>query len=220
MKEIADCIYNELLSVHSNDPSVVVTPINNLEILTYYGTKRIHWHRDQVYNKDGSFQQSQNSQLKGTVTSILILFDQRELEMGLFKRGAKSPLHKDTTMILFEHGALFHLHPNDEEDQIRTIFSQTIPSFYKHRGTGVNKDGELSVGFVFRSCTKRWRVCSETGKFVVNLTEEEKAKVREKEEMVENYMKGKRTKCGQTKKEFEEFIQTLYRQAKDKYLTV
>lgn len=100
MRVIANCIYEELLSVHNSDPSVVVAPINNLEVLTYYGKKGICWHRDQVYNKDGSFQQSQNSQLKGTVTSILILFDNRELEMGLFKRGATSPLHKDTKMFL------------------------------------------------------------------------------------------------------------------------
>ena len=220
MRVIANCIYEELLSVHNNDPSVVVAPINNLEVLTYYGKKGIRWHRDQVYNKDGSFQQSQNSQLKGTVTSILILFDNRELEMGLFKRGATSPLHKDTKMFLFEHGALFHLHPRDEEDQIRTIFKQTIQCFYKHRGKGVKKDSEFSVGFVFRSCAKQWRVCSETGKFIVDLTEGEKAKLRKKEEMVDDYMEGKRTKCGQTKKEFESFIQSLYRRAKDKYLSV
>jgi hypothetical protein len=108
-------------------------------------------HRDQTFKKDGSFDQSQNSQIQDTITAILCFGDPRQLDFSLHRQ-TKRHIQKvcNSKSFKLSHGTLFVLHPQDEVPLVRKFNKKEELSFFKHSSNGVMKGG-MSLGIVFRS---------------------------------------------------------------------
>lgn len=66
---------------------------------------------------------------------------------------------------------LFLLHPEDEMDQVRSLFGlKEKKTYFKHTNTGVERASHLSIGLVFRTCVTSSRVWAHTGQLVVEQT--------------------------------------------------
>ena len=63
--------------------------LNNMEIFTYYDDKHIKYHRDQRYGRTEKFAKKENAQKQHTVTCILVVGDDRDLEFQLFRNKTK-----------------------------------------------------------------------------------------------------------------------------------
>ena len=167
MQTIASAIEKELVEAFSSDSSVDVSDcLNEVEIVSFYKDKRITFHRDQTY-KDGKFAED-NCQKQHTCTCIFVLGDPRDLEFQLHLGKEILNHHpKAYKEITLTNGALFFLHPQDEEDRVREIFDMKHRTHFKHRNNGVKGDKDkLSVGLVFRTCTKTKTVLKATGQLV------------------------------------------------------
>lgn len=171
MQIIADAIEKELVKRFSADTGVIVTiNLNELEVISFYDGKKITFHRDQTYTKEGKFC-SNNCQKQHTCTCIFVLGDERVLEFQLFLGKKKSEVNHPEAqkMIRLTNGALFFLHPEDEEDSLRQIFKMKERTHFKHRNNGVKGKGNLlSIGLVFRTCVQTRTVYKGTGQLVVN----------------------------------------------------
>lgn len=171
MQIIADAIEKEIVKRFSTDKGVIVTShLNELEVISFYDGKKITFHRDQTYTADGKFC-SNNCQKQHTCTCIFVLGDERVLEFQLFLGKKKSEVNHPEAqkMIRLTNGALFFLHPEDEEDSLRKIFKMKERTHFKHRNNGVKGKGNLlSTGLVFRTCVQTRTVYKDTGQLVVN----------------------------------------------------
>ena len=240
IQQIADSIEKYAKDMFSLDESVDVShPLNSLELAIFYGRKRIGWHRDQIY-KNGLFQNAKNSQQENTFTYILVVGNTRPLEMQLFKdiagKGASEVNSKQRCfykMFEFKHGALFLLHPQDEKDIFRSFYDEDVRSYFKHRNTGV-KSGEMSIGFVFRTASKRKEVFNSSGQ-LVSIVEEKSLiqrrrqmnaisgnRVRDmnviKERHLNQFVKGEiKSKDGKSREEMQAYLHELYRRMEDAF---
>jgi hypothetical protein len=189
---ICNSIEKEVKKQFSNDNDVKShVELNNMEIVTYYDDKQIKYHRDQRYNRRGKFMKKENAQKQHTVTCILVVGDDRDLEFQLFRNKTKNDIgpgnvkiaDRDSKVVFhLKHGDLFFLHPEDERDQIRHAFPNSLNhlTFFKHRCIGVKKDhrrkgiekhSRMSHGLVFRCCVHVNEVDVKTGQLVLNAEE-------------------------------------------------
>lgn len=130
--------------------------------LAYYdkrGLKRninqLTMHRDNLYDFEGTFLDTANSQEEHTATCILSIGDTRKLEFQCYKHSmveGEVPVTEGYNSHTFSltHGSLFVLHPKDEQTIIREYFDDISGTYFKHGNVLFGKDG-LSIGLVFRT---------------------------------------------------------------------
>ena len=179
MQFIADAIEKELVKKLSEDPQVDVNVhLNQLEVISFYDWKKITFHRDQSYSADGQFC-SNNCQKQHTCTCIFVVGDTRVLQFQLFKGQKKLSHPQALQKIQLTHGALFFLHPADEEDSIRQMFHTNERTHFKHCNNGV-EDGLMSIGLVFRACVQTRTVYNGTGQLVITSNNTKLTKTKQK----------------------------------------
>lgn len=179
MQIIADAIEQVLLHKFSADPNVDVNVhLNELEVISFYDWKKITFHRDQSYTAEGKFC-SNNCQKQHTCTCIFVVGDERVLEFQLFLGKEKVSHPEALKRITLSNGALFFLHPKDEEDAMRQIFEMNERTHFKHRNNGV-EGGLLSIGLVFRACVQTRTVYKGTGQLVLNSKNSKSTKTKRK----------------------------------------
>ena len=207
MQIIADAIEKELVNKFSADKGVDANVrLNELEVISFYDSKKITYHRDQSYTAEGQFM-ANNCQKRHTCTCIFVLGDERVLEFQLF-RGKEKVRHPEAQKkITLSHGAIFFLNPEDEEDALRKVFEINERTHFKHRNNGV-KGGLLSIGLVFRACVQTRTVYKGTGQLVLT---SESSKATETKSKCNRKMK-EYEQCW-TKRKMDEYL-------KDKYLSM
>ena len=168
MQIISDAIEKELVNKFSSDEGVDVNVhLNELEVVSFYNSKKITFHRDQSYTKKGVFMEN-NCQKQHTCTCIYVIGDERILEFQLFLGKEKIDHPEARKMIRLTNGALFFLHPKDEEDSLRQLFEMNGRTHFKHRNNGVKCGGKLSIGLVFRTCVQTRTVYKGSGRLVLD----------------------------------------------------
>jgi hypothetical protein len=211
MQLIADSIEKELVRLFSSDSGVDVNvSLNELEIVSFYSFKKITFHRDQSYNVKGEFMEN-NSQKQHTCTCIYVVGDDRVLEFQLFLGGKKVHHPEANKMIPLTNGALFFLHPKDEEDVVREMFALDKRTHWKHRNNGVKCEEKLSIGLVFRNCVQTRAVWKGTGQLVLDSLEPT-PKARQCERKLNEY-----TEC-ETKNLMDECLKKKYLAMKQRHL--
>ena len=180
---ISQSIEKEVTKQFSHDETVNTNvELNNMEIVTYYDDKQIKYHRDQRFNRNGEFLEKENAQKKHTVTCILVVGDDRDLEFQLFRNKTKNDIRRGNVKIIdsdskvvfhLKHGDLFFLHPEDERDQIRRAYPNSFNhlTFFKHMCKGLKKQVGMSHGLVFRCCVHENEVDVQTGRLVMSVNE-------------------------------------------------
>ena len=163
LKIISKTIEDFIFMTYESDKRVQQQPFNSFTIITYIHNMAISEHRDQDFNKDGSFDKIKNSQIEDTVTAILCIGDPRRLDFTLHKT-TPGKIEKICKYKSFDltHGSLFVLHPNDEKPLVRQICQKNETAFFKHSCKGVAK-GQMSLGIVFRSVSHFCQVDKSTG---------------------------------------------------------
>lgn len=166
---IADAIEKELVNNFSSDKGVDITVgLNEMEVVSFYDSKRITFHRDQSYSEHGEFM-ANNCQKQHTCTCIFVLGDDRVLEFQAYLNKKKEVDHPEAKKsIRLTNGGLFFLHPEDEADAVRELFETDKRSHFKHRNNGVVGNGQLSVGLIFRTCVQTRTVYKRTGQLVLD----------------------------------------------------
>ncbi len=164
LKTIAKNIECFLIEQYNSDKTVVLKPFTTATIITYLNQMKLPEHKDQIYKNDGSFDQSQNSQLENTITAILCFGDTRWLDFSLHKRTHRT-IQKVCYSQSFElsHGTLFVLHPQDEVPLVRKLNEKDEQTFFKHSSKGIKGGGGMSLGIVFRSTVSLCEVNKKTG---------------------------------------------------------
>lgn len=213
MQIIADAIEKELVHQFSSDEGVDVNVhLNELEVISFYDSKRITFHRDQSYSAKGEFMEN-NCQKQHTCTCIYVLGDERVLEFQLFL-GKKKLNHPEAEkMIRLTNGALFFLHPKDEEDSLRQLFKMNEKTHFKHRNNGVEFPGQLSIGFVFRTCVQTRTVYKGTGQLVLNSESKPTNTALVCERKLKDY-----EECW-TKPKMDEYLKNMYLSMKERHHT-
>ena len=160
MHRLSNAVMTELKKHFGNDPDVDISDATNMELLGYFDEKGIRFHRDQRYNRSGDFLSHLNSQKKNTVTMILVVGDERELEFQLFRRKKKGEQCQghvkvncagSSVFFKMKHGSLFILHHKDEKDMFRTAFTEELRTFFMHRSKGLLKKREMVYHLVWYS---------------------------------------------------------------------
>ena len=148
-------------------------------------------HRDQTFKKDGSFDQSQNSQIQDTITAILCFGDPRQLDFSLHRQ-TKGHIQKvcNSKSFKLSHGTLFVLHPQDEVPLVRKFNKKEELSFFKHSSNGVMKGG-MSLGIVFRSTRNLCEVNKKMG-CVFFSCENESERIKNADKVLLEYTSGKK----------------------------
>lgn len=161
-------IVEKLMKKYLGDDNTVNTNVdlNTCELICYYDDKRIRYHRDMTYTKNGDYNLKSNSQIESTAVCILVIGDTRELLFRLHDYDNKA--YGDVITMPLMHGCVLFLHPNDERDVLRWISSEQeyVHTHYRHCSEGVAGDKNLfSIGFVFRACHTTHLVDTQTGAF-------------------------------------------------------
>ena len=186
MIQIASALKNFLMRhVDNIDEYVNFEDFNLLSFICYEGIKAIKPHRDNVYCKDGSWNNNDNSQVRSTPVATIVLGDERKLCFQLYRHRDSSLFPEDAVdnkagpvkvgkPIVFElrHGDVFYLDPRTEELQWRRHYYSQARTFFKHYCDGVEgMKGLMSLGLVLRVGKNYRDVYADTGMLV--LTEEE-----------------------------------------------
>ncbi len=114
-------IMKEMKQGFNKDESVnLQVHLNELEVISHFHKKHIHFHRDQRYNSKGEFIKRQNSQQKQSLTCILAARDSRSLLFQLMRWRTKEEtgegfikLNDEDASKEFKlsNGSQFFLHP-------------------------------------------------------------------------------------------------------------
>ena len=158
-------------------PNVAVVPL-------YLKGQHFPFHRDNVYTSKGEFDTAKNSQQLNSLvygvsigpTRILIMQLMRHPTKKEYEEGRKKPVPIKGAIYKFElaHGTLFILHPADEECRMREEHKGCM-TFWQHK---VNKQKEMTLGVVLRTCTHFREVNRTTG--VLHLSPEDEATDRDR----------------------------------------
>ena len=144
--------------------------------------QQIPFHTDTTYDKNGKFIKDKNSQLKNTLTVILVVGSTRKLGMRPQTKEIKNFKQNNWCQeINLEHGDLFIIHPRDEEPCKRSCISKQHKIFYQHGNVQFGKTDQLSIGLVFRVSIHLRLYDGLSGKYIQN-----ESKIRETER---NYLK-------------------------------
>ena len=158
------------LQAYINREQIKIFPITSAVLITYLHGMTIPPHRDQQYARTGEFYQKQNSQIRDTVTAVLVVGDDRRLDFQLFKQTKKQEVVKSVAPQYFNltHGSLFILDPCDEVPVVRNCYKDYGPTFYKHSCNGVTDQNAVSLGIVFCATHHLTEVKSDSGIVVLN----------------------------------------------------
>ena len=166
---VHDFVFNDesvlhmLNSQRRHNTPIVDDKFNHLSILFYYGIEelkhnsRLGVHGDVCYDTTGTFIDSQNSQMENSLTVVLSLFDDRDVNFYLRKairrKGGKSSSWKMSNYAIhrfrLSHGNLFVLHPDDERPFHLQSDSAMLHQIH-HGNIRVNRN-QFSVAIVFRT---------------------------------------------------------------------
>ena len=209
LKTIAQNIECFLHKQYRSDKTVILKPFTTATIITYVNKMTISAHRDQTFKKDGSFDQSQNSQIKNTITAIICFGDTRQLDFSLH-RHTKRHIQKVCNIKSFKlsHGTLFVLHPQDEVPLVRKFNKKEELSFFKHSSNGVMKGG-MSLGIVFRSTRNLCEVNKKMG-CVFFSHENESERIKNADKVLLEYTSGKK------KVEDESYLRSMWNRCKER----
>ncbi len=218
MKCLRTAVQKLMVDTFRSDPSVNRdVEFNTCELISYFHDKHIPFHRDTTMNRDGTYNETRNSQIKDSVVAILVAGDERFLEFALHNYdGCRQ--NDQPAVIKLSHGTIFFLHPHDEYDCERSISGERVVSHFRHRSKGVNGVlNRLSVGFVFRACRTTQLVDKKTGNYISDneyktQTEENKTKARHFDRLLNDYFENK-----ELKSHHEEVLRNLYIGMSSKY---
>jgi len=169
---ISENIQKFLIKKFHQDKTVIIKPFNTAVVIIYINNMKIQPHRDQVYKKNGDFDDNKNCQLQHTVTAILCLGNTRNVDFTLYQQKKKT-IQKvgDIHQFNLTHGSLFVLHPLDEMTMVRSLYDRYGMTFFKHSSNGVQSDDEMSLGIVFRTTKHCCEVEKETGRIRVSCSD-------------------------------------------------
>jgi len=209
LKTIASNIEIFLQKKYQSDKTVVLKPFTSAVIITYINKMKIQEHRDQTFKKDGTFDQTKNSQVQDTITAILCIGDPRLLNFS-FHRQTERCIEKvcNSKSFKLSHGTLVLLHPQDEVPLVRTFDVNQDLSFFKHSCNGV-MEGQMSLGIVFRSTWGTYKVDKITGSIFSD--DNENTKHEKAEKVLHEYM------FSSKKIEDECNIKTTWNRCKERY---
>ena len=163
--------------------NLVKPHLNQCQVLIYYGIKGykqksvIPIHCDCVYNKDGKFVASANSQVENTPTisytvcgSRKMYFQRRYIDQNTNNWVEDSGYKK--SFVLCE-GDVMLLHPYDEKPRKMRIqdYEPIVYGQYQHGSVKVNMN-ELSIVLVFRQVNNLQKHCMHTNKRIFDTSKE------------------------------------------------
>lgn len=173
MKVLRESIYYCLFgdSILKNEVNIEMP--NHITVLSYFSKRvrqqspeqQLSFHTDNIYGKDGRFDERKNSQGANTVTAILTLGDSREIcfrEYFSDSRDNQVGTNDMDIKILLSHKSLFILHPSNEMPMNRS--SNTTKTFFKHGVPKFGGDSMLSCALIFRYTTRTVELNALTGK--------------------------------------------------------
>ena len=193
MMQIASTLKQFLMRhIDNEDNYVDFRDFNLLSFICYEGVKAIKPHRDNVYCRDGSWNNCDNSQVRYTPVATIVFGNERKLNFQLYRHRDASLFPEDALdnsngpikigkPIVFElkHGDVFYLDPRTEELQWRRHYYPKARTFFKHYCDGVEgMKGLMSLGLVLRVGKNFRDVYADTGLLV--LTEEEEISRRDR----------------------------------------
>ena len=151
----------------------IFQPFTSAVVATYVDNMKFHAHCDQVFDNDGKFVDSKNTQVEDTATVVLVIGESRDLIFTTHRiiNGIKEDVgikHK----IKMNHGDIFILDPDDEQPMKRNIFENEVEgndlSFYKHGCDGIGGKVGMSIGIVFRTTKYLAEVRRDTGQVILD----------------------------------------------------
>lgn len=183
---IADALYWFTKSMFQHDKTVKLAPFTSMVVVKYDSpvdneiipwkfknydkeVQQIPFHTDTTYDGNGKFIKDKNSQLKNTLTVILVLGSTRKLNMRPQTKEVKKFKKDDWCQkISLEHGDLFIIHPHDEAPCNRCCVSKQHKIFYQHGNVQFGKSDQLSIGLVFRVSIHLRLYDGLSGKYIQN----------------------------------------------------
>lgn len=158
--------------LHQNltDDTITLMPFTTAVVAVYLDQKKIQPHCDQQWSATGEFKESQNSQVEGTATVVLVIGAGRGLDFEIYGHYGKKQVKIGIKgRFQLQHGSLFVLDPRDEEPVYRNNIEEHGYTFYKHSSDGVEgRKLEMSIGIVFRTTNHLVEVYRDTGLVVLD----------------------------------------------------